>query len=95
MLLGIIHSLVYVYVGVCVVIGVTYTLLYSFWSAYLTFKGDGDKATQLEGDDIEAYFFFLLGNLIIKSIKLRRKFRHFVEIRRQKKLKKAISRLSH
>lgn len=95
MLLGIIHFLGYLYLGICVVVGVTYLTLYAFWSAYLAINGKGDRAMQLEGNDIEAYFFFLLGNLIIKSIKLRRKFRHFVEMRRQKKLKKAISRLSH
>ncbi|MDP3445527.1 MAG: hypothetical protein Q8T08_21925 [Ignavibacteria bacterium] len=95
MLNDIIYSLGFLYLGVCVVVGVSYAILYGFWSAYLTLKGDGDKAMQLEGSDIKSYFIFLLGNLIIKMIKLHRKFRHYVEMRRRKKLKKAISRLSH
>lgn len=106
MLFGIINTFIFLYVGICVIVGVTYTILYSFWSAYLAVNGKGGKTTKshkkskhetphLEGEDIFAYFIFLLGHLIIEIIKFRRKFRHFVEMRRRKRLKKTINRLSH
>lgn len=85
----------YIYGIICVVVGVVYVSLYGFWSFYYLLTGKGDKVTELQGSDIGALFFFLIGNLIIKSIKLHRKFRHYVEIRRRKKIKNTVSRLSH
>lgn len=83
------------YLVACVVIGVCYCSLYLFWSCYQIAKGDNEKVMQLDYRDIEGLFFILLRTSVIKSRKLHKRFNHFLKVRRQKKLKKAIRRLSH